>query len=311
MMETLKFLTYVKNPANVDDISLKQFEELQRKYPYCQTAMLLYTFNLFKEDHPQYPVQLKKAAAYASDRRMLKRLINVYKIAHPKPVKKPTPPKVVVPKVTSPVPASPKPKQPKIAQPELTKPEHPEVIQPIKVTPPVQEPVKRVVFKPVPFMEEEKSEDSMRDKLLEIVHKRLAEIAKEHGDEMPQRESVKTSPPAEIAPRKKRVTFTVQSPKHMTRQELIEKFIREEPKISAPRTVFLKPAIPTVQSEMEDAEIVSETLAILYHKQGNSGKSIRVYEKLCLLFPEKSSYFAARIEELKTNHQTDNEESGS
>ncbi|MBC8315869.1 MAG: hypothetical protein ISR57_05050 [Bacteroidales bacterium] len=301
MMETLKFLTYVKNPANVDDKSLKQFEELQKKYPYCQTAMLLYTFNLFKEDHPQYAVQLKKAAAYASDRRMLKRLINIYKAAHPKPVKKPTPP----------LPAPPKPKQPKIVQPEPTKSEHPEVIQPKKVIPPVQEPVKRVVFKPVPFMEEEKSDDSMRDKLLEIVHKRLAEIAEEHGDELPKREPVKATPPAEITRRKKRVTFTVQSTKHMTRQELIEKFIREEPKISAPRTVFLKPAIPTVQSEMEDAEIVSETLAILYHKQGNSGKSIRVYEKLCLLFPEKSSYFAARIEELKANHQTDNEESES
>jgi len=279
-METREFLTYVNNPASVDDESLKQFEELRKLYPYCQTTMLLYTFNLFKEDHPQYAAQLKKAAAYASDRRKLKRLIDTYKTAHPKPVKRATPPRVVIPEATPSV----------------------------KVVQPVQEPVKRVSFKPVPITEEEKSGNSARDKLLEIIHKRLAEIAEEYGGDLTQREPVTAPPPAGITHGKKHVTFTIQSPGHMTKQELIEKFIREEPKMSAPRTVFLKPAMPTVQSEMEDAEIVSETLAILYHKQGNTGRSIRVYEKLCLLFPEKSSYFAARIDELKANKQTDYEE---
>ena len=298
IMESHEFLTYVSNPTSVNDESLKQFEEFLKLYPYCQTAMLLYTFNLYKENHPQYTTQLKKAAAYASDRRKLKRLISLYKIAHPKSVKKPTPPKVFIPKAAPPAPVSPAPKPP-------------DDVQPKKEIPPSEEPVRRVIFKPVPFMEEEKSEGSVRDKLLEIVHKRLAEIAEERGDEMPEKDQVSDPTPSEKTHGKEHVTFAVQSTRQMTKQELIEKFIREEPKISSPRTVFLKPSLPTVQSEMEDAEIVSETLAILYQKQGNAMKSVQVYEKLILLFPEKSSYFAARIEEVKAQHQTDNEENGS
>ncbi len=46
-------------------------------------------------------------------------------------------------------------------------------------------------------------------------------------------------------------------------------------------------------------EIVSETLAKLYIKQGHKEKGIHMYEKLILKFPEKSVYFASEIEKLK------------
>jgi hypothetical protein len=40
-------------------------------------------------------------------------------------------------------------------------------------------------------------------------------------------------------------------------------------------------------------------MAQLYIKQGHKGKAIKIYEKLILINPEKSTYFAARISELK------------
>ena len=46
-------------------------------------------------------------------------------------------------------------------------------------------------------------------------------------------------------------------------------------------------------------EIVSETLAKLYVKQGHKEKGINMYDKLILKFPEKSVYFASEIEKLK------------
>lgn len=51
-------------------------------------------------------------------------------------------------------------------------------------------------------------------------------------------------------------------------------------------------------SVVEDDEIVSETLALILEKQSHFGKAIAMYQRLCLQYPEKSSLFAAKIEEL-------------
>lgn len=52
------------------------------------------------------------------------------------------------------------------------------------------------------------------------------------------------------------------------------------------------------QSVEEDGEIASETLALLLEKQKLYGKAISMYGHLMLLYPEKSSLFAAKIEDL-------------
>jgi hypothetical protein len=56
-----------------------------------------------------------------------------------------------------------------------------------------------------------------------------------------------------------------------------------------------------VSSLVENREIISASLAALLARQGHRDKAIEMYGRLSLIFPEKSTYFAAQIEKLKNN----------
>ena len=93
------------------------------------------------------------------------------------------------------------------------------------------------------------------------------------------------------------------APKKLSRKELIDKFILENPSISRPKAEFYNPISVAQNSIIDQGNIVSETLAKIYEKQGYIEKAISIYEKLYLKYPEKSRYFAAQIERLKkVNH---------
>jgi hypothetical protein len=80
---------------------------------------------------------------------------------------------------------------------------------------------------------------------------------------------------------------------------LIDKFIKEEPKIARPKTEFFSPVNMAKQSVADDITFVSETLAKIYVLQGNYSKALQAYENLRLKYPEKRLYFASQIKNLK------------
>lgn len=88
-------------------------------------------------------------------------------------------------------------------------------------------------------------------------------------------------------------------PKKLSRKELIDKFILENPTITRPKAEFYNPISVAQNSIIDQENIVSETLAKIYEKQGYIDKAISIYEKLSLKYPEKSRYFAAQIERLR------------
>ena len=128
-----------------------------------------------------------------------------------------------------------------------------------------------------------------RYQLMEQVRRRLAEIeAQKRKDLSEEKSGLAEVPTLEQTEDLKK--------KFLSKEEIIEKFIREEPRITQAKASFFRPSEYAIKSNIDDAEIVSETLAMLYLKQGNPAKARIIYEKLSLLFPEKSSYFAAQIE---------------
>jgi len=83
--------------------------------------------------------------------------------------------------------------------------------------------------------------------------------------------------------------------------EIIEKFIQEEPIIHPPSPEQLNTENMARQSAEDNYMLVTETLANIYIEQGLYSKAIEVFKKLILRYPEKKSYFAARIQELEKN----------
>ncbi len=83
---------------------------------------------------------------------------------------------------------------------------------------------------------------------------------------------------------------------HRKEDQLIERFIIEEPHIHPPSNEKLDTENKAKKSS-EDADVlVTETLAKIYLDQMLYHKALDTYKKLVLKFPEKSSYFAAQID---------------
>lgn len=87
--------------------------------------------------------------------------------------------------------------------------------------------------------------------------------------------------------------------------ELIDKFIETSPKIPPikPGVVFT----PNLDLNKEDnSYLMTETLAKVYLEQKKYQKAIQAYEILILKYPEKSSFFADRIKDIRIIQQNNN-----
>ena len=82
--------------------------------------------------------------------------------------------------------------------------------------------------------------------------------------------------------------------------ELIDRFIRINPSIERLTPGEVQPVKDlSAPSTEEQGKFITETLAKIYINQGYYSRAINIYEKLSLQYPEKSAYFASRIEKIK------------
>lgn len=81
---------------------------------------------------------------------------------------------------------------------------------------------------------------------------------------------------------------------------LIDLFIRNEPTIGPVQPDVDRPGIKELAKEslVEDASLITETMARIYAAQGQIGRARRAYKLLALKYPEKSVYFAAQSKKL-------------
>ncbi len=266
-MNKQQFIEYIKTPENLNYQSIKLFEKLATDFPFCQTIKLLYVLNLFKENHFQYDNQLKIAAAYASDRKVLKKHIDA--LSNLEEIKYDLPDEY----------SSKEKKEEKIKEEATAEKKKRNKLYELNLSDYSIEETTDLT----------KEEEKIKH-LKQIIEKRLTDIQKEK-----HRRKTTTIKKEYERKDKESDEDTSNLKKH---EDLIDKFIKEKPTIKSPKQVFFDPEEYAQKSIVDEENIVSETLAKIYHDQGLYQKAKIIYIKLSLKFPEKSSYFAKKIKEL-------------
>ena len=87
-------------------------------------------------------------------------------------------------------------------------------------------------------------------------------------------------------------------------QEIIEAFIKNDPRIGPIRNQPNEPSPPTVDLSQRPTAaplggLATESFAKILIKQGKLDKAIEIYEKLMVKNPEKRDYFAGKISEIR------------
>ncbi len=287
-MNSEKLLKYISEPQSLNLGSLDEVQKLVQLFPYSQNIQLLYLFNLSNTQDIRYAEQLQKTASYAADRRLLKKQIEALK----------TPVDSFI--------------EPEVLKEEVAEEENQIVLQKTQDVEPENIRVENISNKEEDItvvssstdaeeISYEKSPEAMpysdliaernkirsKAELLQLVKRRLTEIEDDKAKNRKSTSLEKNKPAEEEMPLQNKL-------------DLIDKFIRIEPSISRPeKTAFFDPDMAARESLFEDGAFVTETLAKIYSDQGNYKKSIEIYQILSLNNPEKSSYFAALIQELE------------
>jgi hypothetical protein len=281
-MDRQQFISYIHDPGQLNENTLDGISSLAQRFPYCQSLQILHLLNLRQTDEVLYKEYISSTAAHIADRKRLRELIlglqtetvdqhdtvelveSVKLVESDKSEESDQPIQPVQPVQQS---ESEEPVEPLEAEADETAEKADKEVQdePFKDIQPV-----------IPAVEEDEEERLKR--LKQIVEQRLRQIALEKS-ELPEPEEPVLS-----------------------KEELIDKFIEEDPSISRPKPEFFDPVKVAKSSQEEQPDLVTETLARIHVQQGNIEKAIEIYRRLSLNFPEKSSYFAAQIEKLSTEN---------
>ncbi len=103
----------------------------------------------------------------------------------------------------------------------------------------------------------------------------------------------------EIIEEKKELSETERD--KIKKTDLINRFIIASPKIPPVKSDTKTPVIR--ETPADTSALMTETLARVYLEQNKFQKAIQAYQILILKYPEKSSFFADRISDIKKIQQ--------
>jgi tetratricopeptide (TPR) repeat protein len=255
-------ITYLNQPHLINEEQTSNLLSLKNEYPYCHTFHLLHLKGLKNTNSIEFEKYLPLASLNASNREVLYHLIIKNDLRN---------------KIES------------IEQ---------EMSEATLVETPVVETI-------TDYAQTEETQITTKEEVINEVEQLILEElsqAQYHIEEIaqPKQQIEAEKPVEETLPTSMSFTGwlnpTGSKQKKATGMDLIEKFIQENPTISkAKADTYTAPNIAKM-SVVDNDDLVTETLARVYMKQGHYDKAITTYEKLSLKIPEKKAFFASQIE---------------
>ena len=272
IMDSKQLIGYMTMPERMKGNDVDEMEQMVKAFPYFSIAQALLSIAYQNIGSPNYDSQVKRAAATMPNRDKL-RLLSM--IAKHRLESKPD------------IPALPDEFEPKD-----------NVFSSIESIDTKEEQNGSIIREKVFIIPEIDLSGSHEELSAEMA---LLEEKRKSIDEL---KAIIANRLKEIEEEKQRKEAGKPAPKKLSRKELIDKFITENPSISRPKAEFYNPISVAQNSIIDQENIVSETLAKIYEQQNYFEKAISIYKKLGLKYPEKSRYFAAQIERLQESQKS-------
>ena len=300
-MNAVQFTQLLEKPSPISDSETTELGHLVERFPYFQSAHLLYLKGLHQNKSIDYLKQLKITAAYANDRKKLYelimkedlheqiRLVEEYSDTERKTVIDVSPlEKQILQEAVS---AS-------IKMEVATEPK-PEVQEPIEVK--EKEEVTVLPARTGVQSGGKEAQVSTDGKRTFNEWLRAAENPSASTVETEDAPADASSDVSTEANAKEEASAKGEEP------NLIDKFIEVSPRIGdaksgeskTGREPFFSPVDTARLSLVDDPSFVTETLANIYEAQGYLKKAKNAYTLLSLKYPQKKATFAARIEALE------------
>ncbi len=300
------FSQLINNSEQLDEKTLAQLQEVIEEYPFFQAGRMLLIKNLHKLDHIKFNSELKHSAAFITDRRKLFFLLHDLK----SPLVKTEDKKEMLPeKAASVADNSSEVKKAGVAK-RINEKEITVTDDYLNASDELTDAKGKLVSFQNPNADITVNKEDLHDIVLPTadlldyeMQTTQAYSLSDESDEVSAFDpdgNLSFSDWLQMMRNKKQETKPLSENKNK-RANLIDNFLNASPKI-IPKSSKVKKECDLAEVQNKDNEdIMSETLADIFVKQGHVSKAVAILEKLRLKYPEKNAYFARRIKEIKEN----------
>lgn len=301
-MNTTDFTYLLNKPYSLTERQSAELEAVLHEFPYLQPARAILLKALYNRESYRYNSELKKAAAYTTDRSVLFDYITSENFQSIQKA-------FLEEKITA------------LGNIEVNESESVQPEQAVYTQSSIEELVTEALPESEPVFTEEKEQEEIPETVAEVTPsiKESLEIGKPldfgSGEKHSFREWLQLSkmapinreaiPETPVEPENKVSEEEVVPDDKSRKLELIDRFIEANPKITPAKDT--PPTPISLASEHKDASyLMTETLARVYLEQKKYSRAIQAYEILILKYPEKSVFFADRISDIKLLQQNNN-----